>query len=165
MKSKNQGITLIALVITIIILLVLAGVAIAQLTGNGLFEKVQLAKELSDEAQQKENTTLQQYENLIEDTINNNRETVTISKEEYDRLKNANTYTTNEVAIGTWIDGKTIYRKIIEIPSGVPTSGVVNTVGDYSWIDHFLRADAISGSNNAMSSVFCISEGTTGLKL
>lgn len=43
-KMKNiRGITLIALIITIIILLILAGVTIAQLTGNGLFEKAQLA--------------------------------------------------------------------------------------------------------------------------
>ena len=38
--KKNNGITLIALVITIIILLILAGVTIATLTGeNGLFRK------------------------------------------------------------------------------------------------------------------------------
>ncbi len=34
MLRGNKGITLIALVITIIVLLILAGVAIAQLTGN-----------------------------------------------------------------------------------------------------------------------------------
>lgn len=38
-----KGITLIALVITIIILLILAGVTIQGLTGSGLFEKTQLA--------------------------------------------------------------------------------------------------------------------------
>ena len=37
---KNKGITLIALVITIVILLILAGIAIAALTGdNGLFSR------------------------------------------------------------------------------------------------------------------------------
>ena len=41
-----RGITLIALVITIIILLVLAGIAIATLGGeNGLFARVKLGKE------------------------------------------------------------------------------------------------------------------------
>ena len=44
-KEKN-GITLIALVITIIVLLILAGVAIATLTGdNGILTKAQNAKE------------------------------------------------------------------------------------------------------------------------
>ena len=42
---KNKGITLIALVITIIILLILAGITISQLTGNGLFGKAGLAKQ------------------------------------------------------------------------------------------------------------------------
>lgn len=39
-QRTNQGITLIALVITIIILLILAGISIATLTGeNGLLRK------------------------------------------------------------------------------------------------------------------------------
>lgn len=37
--KKNKGITLIALVITIIILLILAGITISQLAENGLFNK------------------------------------------------------------------------------------------------------------------------------
>ena len=45
LNKKNKGITLVALVITIIILLILAGISIAQLTGNGLFENAKLAKE------------------------------------------------------------------------------------------------------------------------
>ena len=43
--KKNKGITLIALVITIIVLLILAGVSIAMLTGeNGLIAKAISAK-------------------------------------------------------------------------------------------------------------------------
>lgn len=49
MKNKkifNEGITLIALVITIIVLLILAGVTIASLTGdNGLLTKARQAQE------------------------------------------------------------------------------------------------------------------------
>ncbi len=45
-RKSNQGITLIALVITIIILLILAGIAIATLTGdNGILNKANLAGE------------------------------------------------------------------------------------------------------------------------
>ena len=57
---KNQikgkkGITLIALVITIIVLLILAGVAIATLTGdNGLLQKVSSAKQENKEAKELE---------------------------------------------------------------------------------------------------------------
>ena len=43
---KNKGITLVALIITIIILLILSGITIATLGGeNGLFKKVKLGKE------------------------------------------------------------------------------------------------------------------------
>ena len=45
--TKNKGITLIALVITIIILLILAGISISSLTGSGLFGKAQDAVKLS----------------------------------------------------------------------------------------------------------------------
>ena len=45
-KNNNSGITLIALVITIIVLLILAGVTIASLTGeNGLLERASRAKD------------------------------------------------------------------------------------------------------------------------
>ena len=45
-KRDNKGITLIALVITIIVLLILAGVSIAMLTGeNGILTQAQRAKE------------------------------------------------------------------------------------------------------------------------
>ena len=42
-ERKNKGITLIALVITIIILLILAGITIGTLTGSGLFKRAQEA--------------------------------------------------------------------------------------------------------------------------
>ena len=72
-KNKNKGITLIALVITIILLLILAGVAIGQLTGNGLFDKVKLAKERSEQAQLKENAILGDYENKIGEYLDSTR--------------------------------------------------------------------------------------------
>ena len=50
LKKKNKGITLIALVITIIVLLILAGVSIATLTGdNGILTKAQNAKDLTNQ--------------------------------------------------------------------------------------------------------------------
>lgn len=44
-KQKNSGITLVALVITIIILLILAGISISTLTNTGIFQKAKEAKE------------------------------------------------------------------------------------------------------------------------
>ena len=55
----NKGITLIALVITIIVLLILAGVTIATLTGdNGILTKAQSAKTQNDKATAKEKVDL-----------------------------------------------------------------------------------------------------------
>lgn len=39
-------------------------------------------------------------------------DTIIIPKDEYNKLKNANRYSTEEIEIGTWLDGKTLYRKI-----------------------------------------------------
>ena len=53
--KKNKGITLIALVITIIVLLILAGVSIATLTGNnGILSQAQKASEETKIAEEKE---------------------------------------------------------------------------------------------------------------
>ena len=58
-QRKNRGITLIALVITIIVLLILAGVSIAMLTGeNGIITQAQNAKNKTEEASEKEGIEL-----------------------------------------------------------------------------------------------------------
>lgn len=52
--KNNKGITLIVLVITIIVLLILAGVSIAMLSGdNGILTQAKLAKEETGEAEKK----------------------------------------------------------------------------------------------------------------
>ena len=57
--KQEKGITLIALVITIIVLLILAGVAIVTLTGdNGILNKAQSAKKNTDESQEFEQIQL-----------------------------------------------------------------------------------------------------------
>ena len=51
-KNANKGITLIALVITIIVLLILAAVSIATLTGeNGILTQAENSKTKTTEAQ------------------------------------------------------------------------------------------------------------------
>ena len=60
-KENNNGITLIALVITIIILLILAGISISSLTGSGLFQKAQEATTKYTEAQIKEQIEIAIY--------------------------------------------------------------------------------------------------------
>ena len=55
---NNKGITLVALVITIIVLLILAGISIQSITNTGLFAKAKKAKEKSMEGQLKEEISL-----------------------------------------------------------------------------------------------------------
>ena len=53
-KKMSKGITLIALVVTIIVLLILAGISIMMLTGdNGILKRAGQAKEVTDIAQMK----------------------------------------------------------------------------------------------------------------
>ena len=55
---NNKGITLVALVITIIVLLILAGISIQAITNTGLFANAKKAKEKSMEGQLKEEISL-----------------------------------------------------------------------------------------------------------
>ena len=58
-NEKQKGITLIALVITIIVMLVLAGVSINAIVGeNGILSKAQSAKFLSEESAWIENAEM-----------------------------------------------------------------------------------------------------------
>ena len=71
--NKRKGITLVALVITIIILLILAGISILALTNQGLFKNAQKAKETTEEAQRKETALLDQYESELNKYVENGR--------------------------------------------------------------------------------------------
>ena len=63
MKDKQKGITLIALVITIIVLLILAGVSIATLTGeNGILNRAKEAREKTEIATEDEQRKIAMYE-------------------------------------------------------------------------------------------------------
>ena len=66
-KNSNGGITLIGLVITIIVLLILAGVTISTLTGdNGLLQKAENAREVSKDGEIEEQIKLAYNEWQIE---------------------------------------------------------------------------------------------------
>ena len=65
-KTNNRGITLIALVITIIVLLILAGVSISMLTGqNGILTQASNAKKATEEAAKEENSKLSSIEDYM----------------------------------------------------------------------------------------------------
>ena len=71
---KNKGITLVALIITIIILLILSGIGIAILTQTSLFEKAKQAKNITENAQNTENIALADYQEKIDQYIESGRD-------------------------------------------------------------------------------------------
>ena len=98
MKNR-RGITLVALTVTIIILLIISGVSITALTQTNLFINARKAKGTAENAQIDENNKLKEYNNNIEMYISaSNRES------------GNSQYSLDETEIGTWIDGKRLYR-------------------------------------------------------
>lgn len=91
--NKNKGITLIALVITIIVLLILAGISIATLTGeNGLLSKATTAKEETKKAEIREEIELAIAAIQAEELSKGNKvtlETLAGSEEEPGQLENS----------------------------------------------------------------------------
>jgi len=70
LQKRNNGITLIALVITIIVLLILAGVSIAMLTGeNGILNQANKAKEDTRTAEIEERGRLSKNEDYITEAL------------------------------------------------------------------------------------------------
>ena len=90
----TKAITLVALVITIVILIILAGISISTLTNTGIFQKAKDAKGASKNAEKEQKQTLSEYERelnkytaqeLTDDKINK-----VISETENIVLKDAN---------------------------------------------------------------------------
>ena len=70
---KNKGITLIALVITIIILLILAGISISALTNQGLFKNAKAAQNATEKAETEQEKVLNEYEDEINKYLETNK--------------------------------------------------------------------------------------------
>lgn len=83
-KNNKSGITLLSLIITIIILLILAGISISTLTQTGLFKKAKQATESYKETEEKERIQTELYSSKIEISTNDNIAT-TIGKKLYDK--------------------------------------------------------------------------------
>lgn len=66
-KKENLGITLIALVITIVILIILAGITIGGLIHYGIFDKAKRAKSDYTNSQEDENSKISEYDKEMAD--------------------------------------------------------------------------------------------------
>ena len=74
-EKEIKGITLVALVITIIVLLILSGVAISFTIGdNGIFRKAQDATKIYENAQKNEKIEIDKVSNYINNYLNEDKE-------------------------------------------------------------------------------------------
>ncbi len=74
LRNKDKGITLIALVITIIILLILAGISISALTNQGLFKNAKAAQNATEKAEEEQGQRLNEYEDEINKYLGNSKD-------------------------------------------------------------------------------------------
>ena len=80
-EQKQKGITLVALVITVVVMLILAGVAIAAIVdGNGLFNRARQATESYEEASKNESDQIKTLLNEIDDYLNEKPQIYTENK-------------------------------------------------------------------------------------
>ena len=75
-KRKNNGITLVALVVTIIILLILAGITVSSLTNTGIFEKAKEARDKTAAAAENQAKILNEYEDELNKYVSGNVKTL-----------------------------------------------------------------------------------------
>ena len=72
--KNSKAITLVALVITIVILLIFVGISISALTNTGIFQKAKDAKSASENAEKDEDTLISKYEKELNKYISNDLE-------------------------------------------------------------------------------------------
>ena len=102
--NKQKGITLIALVITIIVLLILAGISIATLTGeNGILKKATVAGEETKKAEYKE------ILELIGNGLRPEKVIENLSAEEF--IKRYKQAIEEEIRKGETLEGATVVEK------------------------------------------------------
>ena len=145
MKRNVRGITLIALVITIIVLLILAGVAIMTLTGeNGLIKRAEKAKEETLIAQYKERIDLIKGETVIKNegnmTLDNLNEAFNENNQKYwvnkTEIKNGIIeLTTNDGYLFFVTEGMTQYKGAGDVikPEIITAEMVEFTPEDPTW--------------------------------
>ena len=105
---ESNGITLIALVITVIVLLILAGVTIATLTGdNGILRNAAKAKEETEKAQEEEQIKLEEMEDTINEYAGIDWNTVLSNAEKHPAQKTS-------TAIGVGTDGRAVNMDLWE---------------------------------------------------
>ena len=163
-KTNNKGITLIVLVITIVILLILAGIAIAALTGNnGLFSRAQQAKEETIKSQLNEEITMSIQEIQTEELPKGNNVTLeTLADGQLEsKLKDITVALENDEINGEYKD----YEYTIDSNLNVTINGPVTGVRIKGNAEVQTEGYVFEGSTVEIKVTASITEGTiTGIE-
>lgn len=140
--KTQKGITLVALIITVILLLILAGVAISSIMGNGLLGKAKYTKEKQDEAEELEKTRLSEYESEInrhnnqKQSGNEENESEQTDKQENDSEQSKQNWNEKQkVNTPELLTGMTPI-KFTEPTESAEGEIVTTTADDQSWYDY-----------------------------
>ena len=137
--DNKKGITLIALVVTIVVLLILASVSIAMLTGdNGILTQAQNAKNKTEQADENEQNILNNYEEKINEYAGIDWDTV---------LANAKKHPEQKVstAIGVGTDGKAVNMDLWEYTLLEDGTYILLSVNSLNAVENKLWSDVDSG--------------------
>ena len=121
LKNKNKGITLIALVITIIILLILAGISISALTNQGLFKNAKAAQNSTEKAEKEQGQILNEYEDEINKYLGNSKEESKVPTVEESIKKNGALSTTDNTELKDAKNNKIVVPAGFKIVNGATT--------------------------------------------
>ena len=121
LKNKNKGITLIALVITIIILLILAGISISALTNQGLFKNAKAAQNTTEKAEKEQGQRLNEYEDEINKYLGNSKEESKVPTVEEAIKKNGALSTTDNTELKDAKNNKIVVPAGFKIVEGATT--------------------------------------------
>ena len=140
--KNNKGITLIALVVTIIVLLILAGVSIAMLTGqNGILNRASDAGESTAVANAKEKVTLAINEAITDyykDTYTGSEATTTTlysaSKAALDKLNNVEESGAT-IAVAESGDTTKTTTVTISYKGATKATGTLASAGTFVWAE------------------------------
>lgn len=77
----------------------------------------------------------------------------------YEEVDNPNNYSTTETKIGTWIDGKPIYRQVISF-GALPNATQKRINHNISNIDNIVKIDGLTSDGTAFTSIPLVYKGS-----
>ncbi|MCI9246836.1 MAG: hypothetical protein HFJ30_06950 [Clostridia bacterium] len=127
-KTSNRGITLVALVVTIVVLLILAGITLTYVLGdNGIIKLAQQAKNETEAGMQKEQDELGNLVNMLKEEYGNGGG----STNPPDELDYPEAWDLDKVT-----PVKSADDKVVPVPKGFTASEVNRNVGDKQEIEN-----------------------------